>query len=60
VAQKAGIGLNVGRLRALNSQVRGGEISHTGLIPYIQMFEKVVHSCCVTPETWVEILDEDN
>ncbi len=43
-SQKAGLGINVGRIRALGSSVKNGEVNHTGLIPFIQMFEKTVHS----------------
>lgn len=43
-SQKAGLGINVGRIRSLGSSVKKGEVSHTGLIPFIQMFEKTVHS----------------
>jgi ribonucleoside-diphosphate reductase alpha chain len=39
VADKAGIGLNVGRLRALGSKIRGGETISTGLIPYLRYFQ---------------------
>lgn len=58
VSRRAGIGLNVGRIRALNSPIRNGEATHTGVIPFLKYFESSVLSCCVTPETWVEILDE--
>jgi len=44
-SRRAGIGLNVGRIRALNSSIRGGEAYHTGIIPYIKMFEATIHSC---------------
>ncbi len=43
-SQRAGIGLNVGRIRALGEPVRSGEVSHTGLVPFIQMFQGAVHS----------------
>ena len=38
-ARRAGIGLNAGRIRPINSPVRGGEVIHTGLIPYLKIFE---------------------
>lgn len=38
-AKRAGIGLNFGRIRAIGSKIRGGEVIHTGLIPYMKMFE---------------------
>lgn len=41
-ARRAGIGLNVGRIRPINSEIRGGEVIHTGLIPYLKIFESTV------------------
>lgn len=38
-SQRAGIGLNAGRIRALGDKVRNGEVSHTGVIPYLKHFE---------------------
>lgn len=43
-SQRAGIGLNVGRIRAIGEPVRGGEVSHTGMVPFIQMYQGAVHS----------------
>lgn len=43
-ARRAGIGLNVGRIRPIGSEIRGGEIIHTGLIPYLKVFEKTCKS----------------
>ena len=43
-ARRAGIGLNIGRMRPINSPVRGGEVIHTGLIPYLKNFESCVKS----------------
>jgi ribonucleoside-diphosphate reductase alpha chain len=43
-ARRAGIGLNIGRLRPINSPIRGGEVIHTGLIPYLKNFESAVKS----------------
>jgi ribonucleoside-diphosphate reductase alpha chain len=45
VAQRAGIGINAGRIRGLNSKIRGGEVSHTGIIPFLQKFQATVRSC---------------
>ena len=59
VSQKAGIGIGAGRIRALKSPIRNGDAYHTGVIPFYKLFQSAVKSCCVTPETWVEILDED-
>jgi len=41
-ARRAGIGLNFGRIRPLNSPIRGGEVIHTGVIPYLKLFESAV------------------
>ena len=41
-ARRAGIGLNIGRVRPINSEIRGGEVIHTGLIPYLKIFESTV------------------
>ena len=45
IAQRAGIGLNLGRIRAINSKIRGGEVAHTGVIPFLKVFEATVRSC---------------
>jgi len=45
IAQRAGIGLNMGRVRAIGSKIRGGEIAHTGVIPFLKVYEAVVRSC---------------
>lgn len=45
IAGKAGIGLNVGRLRALGSKIRNGEVISTGLIPFLKKFEGTLKSC---------------
>jgi ribonucleoside-diphosphate reductase alpha chain len=58
-AKRAGIGLEVGRLRPLGSPIRGGEIMHTGMIPFLKKWFGDLRSCCVTPDTWVEVLDEN-
>jgi len=59
-SKRAGIGIEVGRIRPLGSPIRGGEIMHTGLVPFLRKLYGDLRSCCVTPETWVEIIDEDN
>lgn len=41
-ARRAGIGINIGRIRPINSSIRGGEVIHTGLIPYLKIFESTV------------------
>ena len=45
VARRAGIGINAGRIRGINSKIRGGEVQHTGVIPFLKKFESTV-SCC--------------
>jgi ribonucleotide reductase alpha subunit len=45
VAQRAGLGINAGRWRGINSKIRGGEVVHTGVIPYLKKFEATVKSC---------------
>ena len=44
-AQRAGIGINSGRIRAVNSKIRGGEVAHTGIIPFLKKFESTVRCC---------------
>ncbi len=43
-ARRAGIGLNIGRMRPINSPIRGGEVIHTGVVPYLKNFESAVKS----------------
>ncbi|MBR2251458.1 MAG: ribonucleotide-diphosphate reductase subunit alpha, partial [Neisseriaceae bacterium] len=45
VSQRAGIGINAGRIRAVGSPIRGGEAQHTGCIPFFKMFQAAVKSC---------------
>ncbi|WP_276831236.1 class 1a ribonucleoside-diphosphate reductase subunit alpha [Frischella perrara] len=45
VSQRAGIGVNAGRIRALGSSIRGGEAFHTGCIPFYKYFQTAVKSC---------------
>lgn len=45
VSNKAGIGLNVGRIRGLGSKIRNGEVIHTGIVPFIKAFEGTLNSC---------------
>ena len=45
VSKKAGIGIGVGRIRAVGSPVRNGDTSHTGITPFIRLFESSVNSC---------------
>ena len=45
VAQRAGIGINAGRIRGINSKIRGGEVQHTGVIPFLKKLESTVRCC---------------
>jgi ribonucleoside-diphosphate reductase alpha chain len=45
VSQRAGIGINAGRIRALGSSIRNGEAFHTGCIPFFKHFQTAVKSC---------------
>jgi ribonucleoside-diphosphate reductase alpha chain len=45
VSQRAGIGINAGKIRALGSPIRGGEAFHTGCIPFYKYFQTAVKSC---------------
>jgi len=45
VAQRAGIGINAGRIRGINSKIRGGEVAHTGVVPFLKKFEATVRCC---------------
>ena len=45
LSQRAGIGINAGRIRALGSKIRDGEVSHTGVIPFLKKFESTVRCC---------------
>jgi ribonucleoside-diphosphate reductase alpha chain len=45
VSQKAGIGINAGRIRALGSPIRNGDTTHTGVVPFFKHFQSAVKSC---------------
>ena len=45
VSQRAGIGINAGRIRGINAKIRGGEVQHTGVIPFLKKFESTVRCC---------------
>jgi ribonucleoside-diphosphate reductase alpha chain len=45
ISQRAGIGINAGRIRGINSRIRGGEVQHTGVIPFLKKFEATVKCC---------------
>ena len=42
---KGWIGINAGRIRGINSRIRGGEVQHTGVIPFLKKFEATVKCC---------------
>lgn len=45
ISQKAGIGLDAGRIRAIGSPIRLGDTEHTGLLPFLRLFQSAVKSC---------------
>lgn len=45
VAQKAGVGIGAGRIRAFGSPIRGGDAYHTGVVPFYKHFRSGVKSC---------------
>jgi ribonucleoside-diphosphate reductase alpha chain len=45
VAKKAGIGLDVGNIRARGASIRSGEAEHTGAVGFIKVFESTLSSC---------------
>lgn len=45
VSKRAGIGINAGRIRALGSEIRYGEAVHTGVLPFLKLFQASVKSC---------------
>jgi ribonucleoside-diphosphate reductase alpha chain len=44
-AKRAGIGLNMGRIRAIGDRIRSGEVIHTGVIPFLKKLESSTRSC---------------
>ncbi len=44
-ANRAGIGLNFGEIRGVGSRIRNGEVVHTGIIPFLKMYEATTKSC---------------
>lgn len=45
VSKRAGIGINAGRIRAVGSDIREGLATHTGLTPFLKLFQASVKSC---------------
>lgn len=44
-AKRAGIGINAGRIRAIGSKIRGGEVVHTGVIPFLKKLQSTTKCC---------------
>ena len=45
MSHRGGIGINAGRIRGINSKIRGGEVQHTGVVPFLKKFEATVRCC---------------
>jgi ribonucleoside-diphosphate reductase alpha chain len=45
ISKKAGLGINAGKIRAVGSHIGDGSIVHTGLIPFLKLFQASVKSC---------------
>lgn len=45
ISKKAGLGINVGKIRAVGSHIGDGSVSHTGVIPFLKYFQAAVKSC---------------
>ena len=54
VAQIKGIGINAGRIRGINSKIRGGEVQHTGVVPFLKKFEATVRCAALKMALEVE------
>jgi len=59
-SKRAGIGLEIGRVRPIGAPIRNGEIKHTGLIPFLKKWFADLRSCCLRPDMYVEVIDEDD
>ena len=44
-SKRAGIGLEIGRIRPLGAPIRNGEIKHTGMIPFLKKWFADLRSC---------------
>ena len=44
-SKRAGIGLEIGRIRPLGAPIRNGEIKHTGLVPFLKKWYGDLRSC---------------
>lgn len=56
-SKRAGIGLDISRIRPLGAPIRGGEIKHTGILPFAKKFLADLRSCCLHPDMYVEVID---
>ena len=45
ISKKAGLGINAGKIRAQGSHIGDGSVVHTGLIPFLKLFQASVKSC---------------
>jgi len=45
-ASRCGIGFDISRVRAIGSPVNGGSIVHTGVIPFLKIYEACVKGWC--------------
>ena len=45
ISKRAGIGFNIGAIRALGAPIRNGEAVHTGVIPFLKLFQAAVKCC---------------
>ena len=43
-SRRAGLGINGGRIRAIGSEVRNGEVRHTGIIPFWRYFQAALQA----------------
>ena len=50
VVQRESIGINAGRIRGINSRIRGGEVQHTGVMPFLKKFVQIV-KCSLKTES---------
>lgn len=60
VSQKAGIGIGAGSIRAVGSPIRNGDAYHTGVVPFFKLFQAATRSCCLTPDSIVEVIDDNS
>jgi ribonucleoside-diphosphate reductase alpha chain len=44
-SKRAGIGLEIGRIRPVGAPIRNGEIKHTGMIPFLKKWFSDLRSC---------------